>query len=208
MGGHLRDVVGQTVFSAGRENHLVQIEVAEHAHQNLAVHPVGESPVSRDDVGEVLHFDGPFEPRGEEPSERRDHRSEQRQDETVHLELGQGHLGQAEVLEVLGQGDVSDGREDRVRGAVYRLERFYHDLLLGTDEVLVILEELSSVYSKEQGGDGSPDEALPSLLRRYLDQLGPAEQFAPNVGKNIIGNDQETGEYEPNESFVHVDGDG
>lgn len=61
------------------------IHEGEEAHDELAIHAVGDAAVARDGLAEVFDFEGPFEAGGEEAAEGRDERGEGCEDENVEL---------------------------------------------------------------------------------------------------------------------------
>ena len=64
------------------------IHEGEEAHDELAIHAIGDAAVARDGLAEVLDFEGAFEARGEEAAKGRDERGEGCEDEDVELHGG------------------------------------------------------------------------------------------------------------------------
>ena len=66
-------------------NKALVVHEGEKAHDELAVHAVGDAAVAGDGLAKVFDFEGAFEARGEEAAEGGDQRGEGREDQDVEL---------------------------------------------------------------------------------------------------------------------------
>ena len=64
------------------------VHEGEEAHDELAIHAVRDTAVTRDGLAKVFDFEGAFEAGGEETAEGRDQGGEGREDEDVELHRG------------------------------------------------------------------------------------------------------------------------
>lgn len=58
-------------------------------------------------------------------------------------------------------------------------------------------EEKREDDAQQEGADAAPNEALPGLLRRHLDEGRLAEEHAEDVGEDVIGDDHRRRDQEP-----------
>ena len=72
------------------------------------------------------------------------------------------------------------------------------------DEVLVPHEQICEEIAKENCEDPSTEEAFKRLLGRKLDELGAAESNAADVGEDVVGDDERSGDEEPDEPLEDV----
>ena len=71
-------------------------------------------------------------------------------------------------------------------------------------KVLVSHQYVRHGKSEDDRTNPRSDEALNSLLRRELDELGTAEGNATNVGENVVGNNQGCWEEKPDHPLENV----
>jgi len=61
-------------------------------------------------------------------------------------------------------------------------------------------------YNKRPNNRGkkSTYEAFPSLIRWEINKLRFAKVFSKNISENVIRNNQQTGQNEPNQTFIQI----
>ena len=67
--------------------------------------------------------------------------------------------------------------------------------------------ESSSQIGEDVSGEHAPNESLPCLLRRQLDQLSSSEEEPEDVGPNVVADHTGMREQVPIEPMVEVEGD-
>lgn len=72
------------------------------------------------------------------------------------------------------------------------------------DEVLGPRHDAGQEHGEQDGHDPCTNEALDGLLGRQLDELSASESHAANIGKDIVGDDQRSGEEEPDHALEDV----
>lgn len=97
-----------------RRDETLIVHERKEAHDELAVHAVGDAAVAGDALAEIFDFEGAFEARGEEAAEGGDERGEGCEDEDVELH-GRDVVGALD-REPGGEG-VGAWDEDGVGGA-------------------------------------------------------------------------------------------
>ena len=177
------------------------IHEGEEAHDELAVHAVGDAAVAGDAVAKVLDLEGSLEAGGEEAAEGGDERGEGGEDHDVELHgrdpEGVGDVGPSG--EVIGVGG-----EDGVGGAFQPGPEVGAEVVDRADEVLVAHEDVGHKEAEDDGADPGADEAFDSLFGGELDQLGAAEGDAADVGEDVVGDDEADGEEEPDHALEDV----
>ena len=79
------------------------------------------------------------------------------------------------------------------------------ELIFGADKEVVLGHEVGSNEGEDDGREESADEAFPCLTRRERDERGFSKVEAPDEGPDIVTDDEETGEEEPEETAQDVD---
>jgi hypothetical protein len=74
----------------------------------------------------------------------------------------------------------------------------------GTDHVVPSHEESSPDDTEDKRAPECPDEPLNSLLRGKCNQRSSTEEFAPNVGKAIVTDDERRWHPEPDQTLEDV----
>ena len=64
-------------------NKAVDVDVDKSGHEELAVEPIHDSTMARNDITEVLDFKSSFESTRKEPSKRSNHRGKNRHEESM-----------------------------------------------------------------------------------------------------------------------------
>ena len=72
------------------------------------------------------------------------------------------------------------------------------------DEILVPHQNVREQQAKDDGEDPRTQETFNRLLGRDLNQLGPSEGYAADVGENVVRDDQRNGEEEPYHALEDV----
>ena len=136
------------------------VHESEEAHDELAVHAVGHSAVTRDRIAKVLDVERTLEAGGEEATERRNQRSEGRHDKDVELHRRDADGGRQvgpvrrDERQLVGVRD-----EDRVRVAFEASEDVGSEVVDRADEVLGTHEDVSHAETEQDSEDPSTDEA-------------------------------------------------
>lgn len=202
--GELHDVaVCHLVF--GDEG--VEIHVGKEAHDELAVHAVSHASVSGNGVAKVLDLEGALEARGEEAAKGSDQGRKGRDDDGVELD---GLGGDAQrVLVAVGEEEelghlVGAREEDGVGVALEAGEDVGAEVVDGADEVLAAHQQVGEEDGKDDCHDPGADKTLDRLLGAQLDELGAAKGDSTNVGKDVIGDDQRSGQEEPKHALEHI----
>lgn len=211
-------------FNNAPERHFVDgdeaviVHVCEKSHDELAVHAVGDSTVTRNRVTKVLDLKGALEAGGKETPERGNEGSEGSEDQDVNL-----HRGHVERLEV-GEPDwevVQARKKNRVGCALEAgpdvcseiLARFFSRALGRSlsethihraNEVLVSHQNIGHAHSKDDCENPSPDKPFYGLFWRQLDELCPAKRDSTDIGKDIVANNQRDGQEEPDHSLEDI----
>lgn len=81
---------------------------------------------------------------------------------------------------------------------------FIDPLTNRTDEVVVLAKDKAHAHGQKDGGNAATDEALPGLFGAQLDQGGLAQKEAEHVGHDVIHDNHQDGQDEPNETLEHV----
>ena len=90
------------------------IHEGEKAHNELAIHAIGDAAVARDGLAEVFDFESTFEAGSEEAAEGRDERGEGCEDKNVELH----GRDEDDAVDLRPGGEVvGSGKEHGVRGA-------------------------------------------------------------------------------------------
>lgn len=172
----------------------------EEAHDELAVHAIGDTAVAGDRLAEVLDLESALQTGCEETAKGSDQRGKSGESQDVELNgLHPESLVQAEQLK-----RVRLGREDRVRDTLQSGQGICTQVVDGTDEVLVTHEEAGHEVTEANSADPCANETLDGLLRRELDQLRASKCNSADVGKDIVRNDQRGGEEEPDHALENV----
>lgn len=182
----------------GLRNERMVVDVGEEAHDELAVHAIGNTSMARDGVAKVLDLERALETRSKEATERRNERSERGPEEGVDLH---GRHGDAEVRvgweeQQLGRGPGL-GDEHRVGLAVQTGKDVGAKVVGGADEEAGAHQDMGEEDAEENCHDPGAQETLDRLLGRQLDQLGAAKGDAADVGEDVVGDDEGRGEEEP-----------
>lgn len=199
----------------------VVVDVCEEAHDELAIHAVGDTAVTGDRVAEVLELKCPLETRGKEAAEGGDEGSKGGEDQGVELHGLEGN-GEGRVVgkeEELGEG-VFVGDEDGVRIAFEAgedvrakvLDRVSGSAALskaGTyvnraNKVLGSSHDVDENHAEKDSHDPGADEALDRLLGRKLDQLGAAKGDTADIGEDVVCNDESGRQEEPDHALEDV----
>lgn len=181
-----------------RPDEARNVHVHESGHEELAIESVHNSTVARDHVPKVLDLKRTLEAGREEPAERSNHRTEQRQGERVQhegvhgdraVQLGQGVLLRDEqVVGFAGHADAT--------GALVVAD--------GADEVRELTQEVGEDEPEQNCREATADEALPRLLRTEFDQGRLAEEEAKHVGHHVVADDHGDGHNEPDHALEDV----
>lgn len=110
--GHLDNAAQRDLIHG---NEAVVVHVRKETHNKLAVHPIGDTSMSRNRITEILNLERAFETRGKETTEWCDERSECGEDEDMPL-----HWCHGESLDIR-EPDwevVGVGHEDRIWSAL------------------------------------------------------------------------------------------
>lgn len=167
-------------------NEALIIHKSEQSHNELAVHPVGDSPVAWDTVAEVLDLECSFKTGSEEAAKRSDQRGEGGEDKDVKL-----HGSNPEGVVNVGPGweVIRVSGEDGIWCALETGEDVGSEVVNGTDEVFVSHQDVSHHETEDQSTHPGPHEAFDGLLGREFDELGTPECYATDVGEYVIGYD-------------------
>lgn len=139
------------------------VHESEESHDELTIHAVGHTTVTRDRVAKVLDVESALEARSEEAAERCDERCESRHDENVELHRrdadGRRQVGPVRRNErqLVGVWD-----EDRVGVTFQAGEDVGTQVVDRADEVLGTHEHVGHGESKQDGEDPCTDEACES----------------------------------------------
>lgn len=181
-------------------NEAVVVHECEESHDELAVHAIGDSTVARDRLAEVLDLESTLQTGSKESTEGSNKGGECSEAENVELDRGdEESLVQAEHLERVGLGD-----EHLVGHALKASQDICSQIINRADEVLVAHQPVSQEITEDNGADPRAEETLNGLLGRQLDQLSTSKCNTTDIGEDIVGNDQRSGEEEPNHALENV----
>lgn len=201
-------------------NEGVVIHVGEEAHDELAIHAVGDAAVAGDRVAKVLDLEGALETRGKETTEWGNQGRKRGQDESMELHgsKGDGPVGLLREEEQLGEV-VGFGEENGVGVTLKASKNVGTEVLKWSveplklqckthvdraDEVFGSRHDVDKKNTKKDRRNPSPNETLHRLLGRELNELGAAKSNAADVSKDIIRNDQRGGQEEPDHALKDV----
>jgi len=205
-----------------RRDKTLVVHERKEAHDELAVHAIGDAAVAGDALAEVFDFEGAFEARGEEAAEGRDERGEGCEDENVELHgrdvvgaLKGGPGGEGVRLGdedgVGGAGEAGEnvgaevlGRRGGLVGMVGGVEGCLVTYIDWADEIGIPHEDVGEDDSEEDGEDPGADEAFDGFLRGELDELRAAECYTADVGPDVVCDDEAGWEEEPDHAFENV----
>lgn len=74
----------------------------------------------------------------------------------------------------------------------------------GADEELGAHHDAAQEDGEEDGHDPGTDETLDSLLGRQLDELRASKSNTADISKDIVGDDESSGQEEPDHSLKDV----
>lgn len=141
-------------------NEALIVHEAEESHDELAVHAVRHSTMSRNRVSKVLDVERAFEAGCKESTKGRDERCERGQNDNVELH---GRHCQSAWQEVPAMWDewqrVSVGNEDWVRFTLQSSEDIGAEVVDRTDEVLGSHKDIGEEEAQEDGADPCTDES-------------------------------------------------
>lgn len=186
-------------------NKCVEVHVGEETHDELTVHAISDTSVSRNRVAKVLDLEGTLKARSKETTERSDERSESGQVESVNLhrsnrEREVGGIGEEEQLGHL----VCLGEEDRVGIALEAGEDVGSQVVDRADEELGSHHDVGEDHGKDDSHDPSTNETFDGLLGRQLDELSASEHNTADVSEDVVGDDKSGGQEEPNHALENV----
>jgi hypothetical protein len=181
------------------------VHVGKETHDELAVHTVGHTTMSRNGVTKVLDVEGTLQTRSEEATEGSNQRSKGSKDHDVELNRGDSDCGRQ--VRPVGRNErhlVSVGEEDGVGFAFKASEDVGTEIVDRADEVLGAHQNVGEAERKDDGKDPGADEAFDSLFRTDLDELSTTESNTTEVCKDIVGDDQSSREEEPDHALENV----
>jgi hypothetical protein len=181
------------------------VHVGKETHDELAVHTVSHTAMSGNGVTKVLDVEGTLQTRCEEATERSDQGSKGSENHDVELNRGDSDCGRQ--VRPVGRNErklVSVRQEDGVRITFKASKDICTEVVDGADEVLVAHQNVGQAKCKDDGEDPGANEALDSLFRTDLDELSTAKGDTTDVGKDIVGDDQSSGEEEPDHALEDV----
>lgn len=94
--------------------------------------------------------------------------------------------------------------EDRVRDTFETSHDVGTKVVDGTDEIFVPHQHVGHEVAENDGADPGTNEALNSLLRRQLDQLGATKSDSADVGKDVVRDYQRCRKEEPDHALEDV----
>lgn len=178
----------------------VVVHEGKETHDELAIHAIGDTTVTRNRLAKVLDVEGALQTRGKESTERSNERGKSSESEDVELHgLNVESLVDAEQFEGEGLGDKS-----RVQGAFQASQDVRSKVIDRADEVLVAHQNVGHEVAEDDGANPSTEETLNSLLGGQLNQLCASEGDTADVSEDIIGDDQRGGKEEPNHALEDV----
>lgn len=179
----------------------VEVHKGKEAHDELAIHTVRDTAMARDRLAEILDLERPLESGGEEPAERSDERCEAGKNQDVELHrldvdrfIQAGPLG--EIVRLSDKGGI--------RRALQSRQNIRAEVVNRAGEVLVAHQDVGHEVAEDDGEDPRSDKSFDCLLRRNLDQLGPAKRDAADIGEDIVRDHKRCGQEEPNHAFEHI----
>lgn len=185
----------------------VEVHVGEETHDELTVHAISHTSMSRDGVTKVLDLESALEAGCEEATKGSNEGGKGCNDDGVEL----NRLGREaqRVLVAVGKEEelwqlVGGRKEDGVGVAFESGEDVGAEVVDRANEVLAAHEQVGEEDGKDHGHDPGADETLDRLLGAQLDELCPAKGDAADVGKDIIGDDQGGGQEEPKHALEDV----
>lgn len=194
----------------------------------LAIHPIRHTSMPRNAVPEVLDIKCTFEAGGKEPSKGRHETREEahcNQVELVRHVRDRRHrpAEQSRKSDAQGRPDrplAPD--EDVTRCARHLRERVLAEIVDRADHVVESHEECAPDKPEDDRGEKCTDKPFHGLLGRELDEWCTAKRdsckvtvrlrggtrtkkgLAPDVCKDVIANDQRSGNPEPNETLKNI----
>lgn len=176
------------------------VHEGEESHDELAVHAVGDTAVTRDRFAKVFDLESTLQARRKESPEGSNERGKRSESQDVELDrLNPESLVQAKQLERVGLRG-----ENRVRNTFQASQSVRAQVVDRANEILVAHEELGHEVTEANRADPRTDESLDGLLRRELNQLCASEADTTDVGKDVIRDDQCGGEEEPDHALENV----
>lgn len=184
----------------------VEVHVSEETHDELTIHAVSDASVSGNGVTEILDLECALKSRSEETAKGSDKRSKSGQVEGVDLH---GSNSERDVLGSFGEEEqiwhlVGLGEEGRVRIALQASEDVGTQVVDRADEVLGSHHDAGKDHGENDSHDPGTDKTLDSLLGRELDELGTSKENTANVSEDIVGDDQSSGQEEPDHALEDV----
>lgn len=181
------------------------VHIGKETHDKLAVHTVSHTAVARDRVTKVLDVKGTLETRGEETAKGSNQRSKSGKDHDMELHRCNCDGGR-QVAPVGGDERklVSVGEKDGVDVAFKASEDVGAEVVDRANEVFVTHQNVGETKSKDDGEDPSTNKAFDGLFRTDLDELGTSKGDTTDVSKNVVGDDQGSGEEEPDHALEDV----
>ena len=161
------------------------VDVDKDSHHKLAVDPVDDAAVTRQEVAKVLNFESALNPGGEKAPKGSDQRGKDRKDHGVETERddGDGGCGQAN----LGENVTGPARElERLRGkrgAGRAGGDLKADLVHWADQTLVLGQDSGHRKAENHRKHRAAQESLPGLLRAQLDQRRAPNKEPDNVSR-------------------------
>ena len=123
------------------------------------------------------------------------------------MELNRGDSDCGRQVSPVGRNErklVSVGQEDRVEIAFEAGKDVCTEVVDGAGEVRVAHQNVGEAERKDDGEDPGANETFDSLFGTDLDELRTAKGDTTDVSEDVVGDDQSSGEEEPNHALEDV----
>ena len=200
--GHFDDATDRGLVGS---NEALVVHKGQRAHDELAVHAVGDAAVAWDRVAKVLDLEGSLDARRKKAAERRHQRRKSGENENVQLH-GLDVDCARDVAPVWRhkRQRVSVLEEHRVRSTFEAGQEIRTKVVDWADKVLISHHQICQSEAKYNGKEPRADKALHGLFRRYLYQLSAAESNTADVCEDIIGDDEGDWQKEPDHALEDI----
>lgn len=188
------------------------VDINEESNEELAVHAIGDTTMSRDELVKVLLLESALHGGSEETTEGRNDGREESGDHHVQLDGLDSQITNdgGEEREARGRGG------DKLRDGLRRKERSNgasmgrgSQLRGRATEPIELSKETSRDEGDNDGDDSGTKETFPGLIGRQLGQRTvnklASKGHADKVGHNIVTDDHGVGQHEPEEAVINVD---
>mmetsp|Transcript_65113 Transcript_65113/g.146874 ORF Transcript_65113/g.146874 Transcript_65113/m.146874 type:complete len:261 (+) Transcript_65113:196-978(+) len=199
------------------------VHIGAEKHDELAIETVHHAPVAWDQVVEILDAISPLDRAREEAAKGSSKGREEAETQGVKLGAADfnvpkpGHQGRDEPAQhlhdrarlarhgLLGDGQEAPVHVHRARRARERLDG-EGDLLRHARHPLQRAQLPGEPEGKDQGADRAPEEALPRLVGRELEELPAGELLAEElpavVRHDVVADDKGAGQHEPEKAGI------